>query len=89
MHKAVLGGGLVTTLVMLIEEIKNLALSTSQAIEGRKKVGSSIGTMNKIVKALDDIMGKELIEDETREESYVYPKTLATLILSDSVEIKK
>jgi hypothetical protein len=89
MHKAVLGGGLVTTLVMLIEEIKNLALSTSEAIEGRKKVGASVEIMNRIVKALDDIMGKELVEGNTAQESYEWPKTLSSLILSDSVEIKK
>ena len=89
MHKAVLGDGLVTTLVFILEEMKNLALATSEAVEGHKAVGASIEIMTRIVKSIDDILGKELVDDEVREESYEYPRTLADLILSDSVEIKK
>ena len=69
--------------------MKNLALATSEAVEGHKAVGASIEIMTRIVKSIDDILGKELVDDEVREESYEYPRTLADLILSDSVEIKK
>ena len=89
MHKAVLGNGMLTALSMVVEIIQNLALSTAESIEGRKKVGASVSTMKQIVKACDDFLGNEGVEDEARQESYMYPKKLADLILSDSVEIKK
>tara|TARA_Y100000310_G_scaffold342680_1_gene446908 strand:+ start:38 stop:1525 length:1488 start_codon:yes stop_codon:yes gene_type:complete len=89
MHKAVLGDGLVTVLSMVMEIIKNLAMTTSQSIEGRKATGASVTAMLKIAKACDDLLGNEGVEDDTRSESYIYPKKLATMILSDSVEIKK
>jgi len=89
MHKAVIGTGLLTALVSIIEEMKNLALSTAQAIEGRKSVGASVKIMDAITKSLDEILGMEGVEDEVRQESYEYPKKLSDLILSDSVEIKK
>tara|TARA_Y100001938_G_C8087630_1_gene433007 strand:+ start:115 stop:1599 length:1485 start_codon:yes stop_codon:yes gene_type:complete len=89
MHKAVLGDGLVTTISMIMEIIQNLAMATSQSIEGRKATGASVKAMKKIWQACEDLLGNEGVDDVEREESYMYPKKLADMILSDSVEIKK
>ena len=89
MHSAVLGEGLISALTMILDEMKSLALATSEAIEGHKATGASVQIMNNIVKGKDDILGKETVEDNVSQESYEYPKKLADMILSDAVQIRK
>ena len=78
-HAAVLGDSLVTQLSLLMGEIKNLALATSEAIENRKKVGASVDIMVKVVSAMDKLMGQN---------AEGYPETLGNLILSKKVFLK-
>ena len=82
-HPAVLGESLISELVMIVEEIKKLAFSVSEAIENRKVAGGSLKSMQRHVDALDDIMGYE-----TEENGNVYPRGLSDLILSKKVFLK-
>ena len=82
-HAAVLGDGLVTQLGMIIQEIKNLAMATSEAIENRKATGASVDILSKTIEALDELMGLEAGEGGN-----MYPKKMSDLILSKKVFIK-
>ena len=73
----------------LIDEIKNLAYATSEAIENRHAAGGSMDIMRERLQSLDSILGMEMYEDPILEESYEVPQTLRKLILSDKVFIKK
>ena len=79
-HAAVLGDALVSQLGLIVTEVENLALATSAAIEGRKLSGDSVKEMNRVVKALQKIMGTV--------PSTGYPQTLSDLILSKKVYLK-
>ena len=86
---AVIGYGLTTVFSMIIDEIKNLAYATSEAIENRHATGGSMDIMRERLQSLDSILGMEMYEDPILEESYEVPQTLRKLILSDKVFIKK
>tara|TARA_R100000008_G_scaffold28842_1_gene15939 strand:- start:135 stop:1562 length:1428 start_codon:yes stop_codon:yes gene_type:complete len=86
---AVIGYGLSTVLSMIIDEIKNLAYATSEAIENRHATGGSMDIMRERLEALDSLLGMEMYDDPVLEESYEVPQTLRTLMLSDKVFIKK
>jgi hypothetical protein len=90
-QKAVVGMGLVSFLTTLINEIKTLALATSEAIENRGSAGSSVDIMTNRVDALDNLLGMVSVENTLFEEgdSYEIPETMMKLILSDKVFIKK
>ena len=45
--------------------------------------------MKKVADGFDEILGMELVEDEENQISYEWPKTLADVILSNKVFIKK
>ena len=88
-QKAVVGNGLVTYLTMIIEEIKELAYAVSEAIENRDAAAGSLDVMQERVDALDGLLGVKGYEDPVLETSYEIPETMAKLILSNKVFIKK
>tara|TARA_Y100001963_G_scaffold106267_1_gene146863 strand:+ start:1279 stop:2670 length:1392 start_codon:yes stop_codon:yes gene_type:complete len=56
-NQAVIGNGLVLTLVTLVNIIKSMAAATSSAIENRAKAGFSVKQMMKVQKELDKVLG--------------------------------
>ena len=74
---------------MIIDEIKNLAFATSEAIENRAADGASLGIMQERIEALDMILGMKGYEDPVLKNSYELPETLRSFILSNKVFIKK
>ena len=88
-ERAVVGGGLVNQLVMIIEEIKNICYSVSEAVENSARPGGSVDIMNERVEALNELIGMGVYEDDFLGESYDYPVNIANLILSNKVFIKR
>ena len=88
-NKAVMGESLVTYLATIVNEIKNMCYATAMSIEQSNKPGAAMDNMKKIADGFDEILGMELVEDDELEVSYEWPKTLADVILSNKVFIKK
>tara|TARA_B100001250_G_scaffold242732_1_gene208608 strand:+ start:2207 stop:3796 length:1590 start_codon:yes stop_codon:yes gene_type:complete len=88
MAPAVLGDALCAWMVMLVSEIQQICFATSQAIENRAATGASYDLMSTRADALDDLMGLVTIENDNGSSS-TWPESLAKIILSDSVKIKK
>ena len=87
-HPAVLGYGLMSQLVLIVEEIKKLAYSVSAAVENKDEVGGSLDVMQKHVDAFDDIMGAISKMKAPSGVEMVVPENLAEMILSKNVFIK-
>lgn len=88
-NKAVMGESLVTYLATIVQEIKNMCYATAMSIEQSNKPGAALSNMKKVADGFDEILGMELVEDEENQISYEWPKTLADVILSNKVFIKK
>jgi hypothetical protein len=86
---AVVGDGLVTALSLIIDEIKNLAYSVTEAVENRAKAGGSLDIMQERIDALDSILGVVGYDDPILEQSYEIPENLSNLILSNRVFVRK
>jgi hypothetical protein len=88
-HSAVLGEALVTQLVMIIDEIKNLAWATTEAIENRRKTGASVDTLNNVVEGLLKIKSLIFFGDILPSSIVTLPTILSkpsTTLLSISTE---
>ena len=88
-NSAVMGESLVTYLTTIVQEIKNMCYATGMSIEQSNKPGAAMDNMKKVAEGFDEILGMELIEDDQTQTSYEWPKTLADVILSKKVFIKK
>ena len=87
LERAGMGEGLLTFLVNLITELQATCYAVGEAIAVRENVNAPRQVMQERVKALEGIMG--IIGVDTGEDTEMYPKAIADMILSNSVRIKK